>query len=137
MAIDSRSIPHTAGPDLRQTTGQYLRTSQRDQLEIRLEERREALLCELVFAAKALADANLRYILPDPFVRSGGLRCTECKQEQRRFEADSLCLEHTQECRTGQVHRLVQSLIGLQQLWPPSIDIQNFIYRQVEKGGAA
>jgi hypothetical protein len=139
MGSESRSLLHDERLDLEQMTAGCLTQSARDRLGIRLEEKREALLCELIWAARNLAYYNLRYIPADPFVRHGGLRCEECHQEQRRHEDGPLKGEHAPTCRTGAVMRIVESLVGLAQFVPSMVvDVQPFIYRSVPpapKGG--
>ena len=145
VGIESRSLLSEKGLDLEQLTVGCLSQSARERLGLRLEEKREALLIELIFAARNLAYFNVRYQRPkddqpvDPFVRvSDGLRCDDCKLEQQRLPSGELKGEHTRECRTGAVLRIVESLVGLEQFAPNAFDAgQPFIYRSVERPSKA
>jgi hypothetical protein len=138
MGIESRSLldtedPNKAGLDLEHMTVGMLTQSARDRLGVRLEEKREALLCQLIWAARNLAYYNLRYLPADPFVNHDALRCDECKQEQRRTQAGPLKTEHASTCRTGAVLAIVEQLVGLSKLVPAMVDVKPFVYRSVEK----
>ncbi len=139
MGIESRSLLHDEGLDLEHLTLGCRTTRQREQLGVRLDEKREALHDELIKAARNLAYFNVRYLtaddLPaDPFARvPDGLKCDECKQVQRRLAGGVLKGEHTQECRTGAVLKIVELLDGLQQFAPNAFESQPFIFRQVSR----
>jgi hypothetical protein len=126
------SAPPNPGPTAPQHFSEHLGTRKREQYGFRREERRESLLCELLFAAKDLAHSQLRYIPADPFVHRDGLTCMECHAVQRRGLGidDELRIEHAPFCRTGRVAAILVQLTALAETWPEPAEVRPFFYRQ-------
>lgn len=96
MGIDARPTLTLCSPNSRPETS----TKLADAAELRLEEQREGKLIELLFAAKNLAEFQIRRF-------DGALRCAECKAEQ---DPSGLGRSHGMFCRVGHTLDILAAL---------------------------